>query len=186
MGADSIVDTCIRRQEKLAALSTPRGSWFNQRFSNITVVNSAERSTTSGYAARCLTSLVPAVADLVLIEYSYNDGYSGGETNEFGIHDPAAVKSCMLDNKSARRNYERLVRKLLTMWKQAPAIVGVQYEPWGLGPPFGFWHTGEDEINVVLKYYGVPSLSFRGAYYEAVMAGCKCFQNDIWSIEASL
>ncbi len=88
------------------------------------------------------------------VEYTINDN-QGKEYN--GEHEPWM-------NNSIRQGFERLVRKLL-QFPSSPAVIVLHY--WK--PSFGhFWATLEDEIDVIAKYYSLPSLSFRNTFYRAV------------------
>ena len=56
------------------------------------------------------------------------------------------------------------MRKLLS-FPGNPAVVVVHYWKPSLGH---FWVTSEDEIDVIAKYYSLPSVSFRNTFFQAV------------------
>ena len=60
-------------------------AWVNGTFPNSrhTFTNLAQRGTTSGFAAPCLANLAPADVDLVLLEFTINDGYQNHHENEY-------------------------------------------------------------------------------------------------------
>ncbi|KAK9811600.1 hypothetical protein WJX72_006778 [[Myrmecia] bisecta] len=151
-------------------------TWFAMHFPRVNVTNRAMPATTSSYAARCVANLVPEDVDLVIIEFALND-YSedrhSAEVSQFLSQQTAP--SCDLGAKANRLGYERLVRKL-ALWPSRPAIIGLQFWSDNMGDA-AFWKTSEDEIETVLKYYQVPSLSYRGTYYDAVVDGCPCFSH---------
>ena len=90
----------------------------------------------------CVTVVQSASeADLVIVEYALNDGYSGGETNA-GTFVFYQGNDCSVSNKLARRGYERLLRKILTLLPATPAVLGVQFQPHFT---HNFWQTAEDE-----------------------------------------
>ena len=45
--------------------------------------NTAVPATTSSYISPCISSLVPADVDLVIVEFSFNDGEMSGWTQTF-------------------------------------------------------------------------------------------------------
>jgi hypothetical protein len=110
----------------------------------------------------------------VIVEYDFNDGYTGGETNG-GTFVLKEGTDCSIDNKLARRGYERLLRKVLTFLPTRPALLGVHIKPPSSG---AYWRTAEDENDVVHQYYNVPSVSFRNAYQELLDHRCECFTQD--------
>ena len=97
------------------------------------------------------TAQAASEADLVIVEYALNDGYTGGETNagSFVFHHG---NDCAVSNKLARRGYERLLRKILTFSPVPPAVLGVQFQPHFF--THKFWETAEDGILLVSPWRG--------------------------------
>lgn len=89
---------------------------------------------------------VPVHADLVIVEYAFNDGYDGGEFNG-GTAGRLPGASCDLEHKLSRRGYERLLQKILTFLPATPAVLGLQIQP--PATDFNFWGSAEDELAVV-------------------------------------
>ena len=66
-----------------------------------------------------------------------------------------------------RRGFERLLRKLLKL-PSKPALHYLHvYQPSYMG--HSFWLSAEMEMETILQYYGVPTVSARNALYELLL-----------------
>lgn len=89
---------------------------------------------------------MPPHADLVIVEYAFNDGYDGGETTA-GTVTRLPGSNCDLEHKLSRKGYERLLQKILTFLPAPPAVLGLQVQP--PATEAQFWRSAEDELAVV-------------------------------------
>ena len=79
-----------------------------------------------------------------------------------------------------RRPFERLLRSLLSLPRR-PAVVLVHSYMWArsdapYGRPGTYYSSAERELSELASYYGLPSVSVRGAAFHAMRAGEPCFQ----------
>ena len=75
-----------------------------------------------------------------------------------------------------RAGFERLLRKLskLPAW---PAMLYLHvYQPTYMG--FSFWKGAEMEMETILQYYNVPTVSARNALFHMTMANVTGFSDD--------
>ncbi|GIM07262.1 hypothetical protein Vretimale_11457, partial [Volvox reticuliferus] len=129
--------------------------WMIEAFpsSRITARNGAVPATPSSYMVMCLEQSVDPDVDLVLVEYSLNDGYA----------------DCIVDNDSTKP-MERLLRRLLAL-PGKPAVIMMQVPMYGIAmepdnPQHReFYFTNEDVDAALAHYYDVPYLSLRTALY---------------------
>ncbi|KAK9829365.1 hypothetical protein WJX72_005430 [[Myrmecia] bisecta] len=144
--------------------------WFHETFKAVTVLNQGIPATASHFTAQCVYDIVPFDADLVIVEFTVND--HADRAIPFYSADPSK------ENENVNcKGYERLIRKLLDFPNQ-PAVVAVHY--WGLRHQnmHLFWNTPEDHNDVVNKYYGVPAVSFRNAFYHLIMTQQEGYRPD--------
>lgn len=120
--------------------------------------NGAVSATRSSYAALCLDNHVDADVDLLLLDYTLNDGYS-----EAGFV------------KSSAKVYEQLVRKILAL-PAGPAVFPVMMMKCCARDPEGnrtvalpFFRTVEAEYSTLHSYYDLSSVSVRNALYHKVV-----------------
>ncbi len=72
-----------------------------------------------------------------------------------------------------RRGLERTFRKALQV-PSKPAVLYLHvYQP--DYEEHSFWQGGESQIETIVKYYGIPSISARDALYHLEMAGADGF-----------
>ena len=77
---------------------------------------------------------------------------------------------------SARRGFERLLRKLLKI-PSKPAVQYLHvYQPLYQG--LEFWLSAEMEIETILQYYSIPTVSARNALYHLLIEEVHGFSED--------
>lgn len=103
------------------------------------------------------------------------------------VHHNSPFPSCLpllahppnqpLIHSSARRAFERLIRKLLLL-PQRPAVVLVNaYNYFFDNPRQGaYWSNVETDFTTFAQYYNLVSLSVRGCCYDAMVANTTGFQ----------
>ncbi|PRW51157.1 hypothetical protein C2E21_5422 [Chlorella sorokiniana] len=146
--------------------------WFNwlneisprQQPSEHTLKNPAFGGSTSGIFTVCVNDMVQEDADLVIVEFSLNDGGSTGQFKE---------------NK-LRLSMERLFRKLLAL-PNKPAVVVLSHYGWLVCRQPGsilssYACSAENDFNVMGQYYGLPSLSIRAAAYHLMAQNVSGYQ----------
>ena len=75
-----------------------------------------------------------------------------------------------------RRGFERFLRKLAKL-PQWPALLYLHvWQPDYMGP--AFWHGGEMQVETVLQYYGIPSVSARNALFHLTAQNVSGFAED--------
>ena len=81
-------------------ISTPQVTFPNPGHR---LINTAVPATTSSYISPCIHSLVPSDADLVIVEFSFNDGEMSGWTQVFdapirqaGQHPLGSAPACAM------------------------------------------------------------------------------------------
>jgi len=163
------------------------------------LINTAFGGTTSSIYTMCLEAMV-GDADMVIVEFSVNDSeetpLKKGQIDE---DDPS--------QGSQLKNFERLLRKLMTLPSQ-PAVVLMHYYSWFLSMPErdnrgdyywpvqpniithdpdqwtndrGMYYASiENEYTTIGEYYGLPQLSIRAACYHQMVAGKPGFQTHVW------
>ena len=75
-----------------------------------------------------------------------------------------------------RRGFERTVRKALEMPSKPAVFYLHAYQPEYEG--HSFWQGGETQMETIVKYYGIPSVSARDALYHLEMAGVDGFADE--------
>ena len=76
----------------------------------------------------------------------------------------------------SRRGFERLVRKL-TKIKSWPALMYIHmYQPFRMKN--NFWASAETEMEQILQYYSVPTVSARNALYHLHMNKAHGFAEE--------
>ncbi|PRW61459.1 hypothetical protein C2E21_0239 [Chlorella sorokiniana] len=106
--------------------------------------------------------MVPADTDLVVLEFSINDDYYGGD----------------------RATYEQLLRKLLQLGRAVVTLHHYQYnvrriQDTALGMPKGvFWWGPEQHYSLLAQYYDIPSVSIASAAWRLMAAGVEGFKVD--------
>lgn len=119
--------------------------------------------TSSGIFAACAEQMVAPDADLVFVEFTYND-----HENPY--------------DSPVRRGFEQLLRKLLALPGQ-PAVVMVHYYSWwftyGDGLDRGlYYYPGADQMSVFADYYDFPVVNMRAAVWRLMQAGAPGFKAD--------
>lgn len=162
-------------------------------------INTGFGGTTSSIYTMCVEAMLDD-ADMAIVEFSVNDSedtpLKKGQIDE---DDPS--------QGSQLKNFERLLRKLMTLPSQ-PAVVLLHYYSWFLSQPERdnrgdyYWpvepnsitHTPdqwtndrgiyydsiENEYTTIGEYYGLPQLSIRAACYHQMVAGKPGFQTHVW------
>ncbi|KAL4443895.1 hypothetical protein ABPG75_011632 [Micractinium tetrahymenae] len=130
--------------------------------------NAAKPGITSALFALCGDGLIPQDADIVVLEFAFNDYYAG-----LNITGPE------------RAAYERLVRRVLR-FPSAPAVFSMHF--------FSYWYakakmkapgqalfynTGEDDLAVIAQFYDVPVLSLRNAAIHHMYSNDPGFRVDL-------
>eukprot|EP00873_Tetraselmis_striata_P010420 jgi/Tetstr1/430684/TSEL_020477.t1 len=117
-------------------------------------VNGAFPGAPSSYMSLCVQEHIPRAAQIVFVEYAVNDDdlASIGPKSAWGTSPP-------------KRAFERLLRQLLD-FPSRPAVVLFELFSW-LRHEGNFWLTGEDSHGVLAKYYGIPVISSRSAFYHS-------------------
>ena len=72
-----------------------------------------------------------------------------------------------------RRGLERTVRKALQLPLKPAVFYLHAYQP--EYEEHSFWQGGETQIDTIMKYYGIPSVSARDALYHLMIAGVDGF-----------
>lgn len=128
--------------------------WINTTFPNAAhnLTNAARGGSSSQYYSSCLSGFVQPNVDLVIVEFTLNDYHYAGNGKLF--------------SKDARSGYEVILRKLLST--SSAVLVVHWYSP--ILNHGTFWDTAEDELEVLLNYYQVPSLSWRNAMFKSMAA----------------
>ena len=77
---------------------------------------------------------------------------------------------------SRRRGFERYLRKMAKL-PQWPALLYLHtWQPDYMGP--AFWHGAEMQIDTILQYYGVPSVSARNALWHLSTRNVTGFKDE--------
>ncbi|EFN59203.1 hypothetical protein CHLNCDRAFT_56786 [Chlorella variabilis] len=118
--------------------------------------------TSSGVFTACAEQMVPPSADLVVVEFTYNEP----EDDPF--------------DSPARRGFEELLRKLLKL-RGAPAVVMLHHYAWwftyGDGLDAGlYYRAGEAQLQVFANYYDMPAVSMRNVLWPLMNAGVEGFK----------
>ena len=71
---------------------------------------------------------------------------------------------------------ERAVRKALKIPSEPAVMYLHAYQP--EYEEHDFWRGGESQIDTIMKYYGIPSVSARDALYHLEMAGTDGFADE--------
>ena len=124
--------------------------------------NKGISGTSSAIFSACAEQIVPADADLVVLEFSVND------PDDAEFVDPS------------RKAYEQLLRKVLKR-PGAPAVVQLHHYAWwfahGDGVQFGrFYRPGEGQLGFFANYYDLPAVSVRNALHPLMEAGVEGFK----------
>ncbi|PSC76523.1 Beta-glucan synthesis-associated SKN1 [Micractinium conductrix] len=120
--------------------------------------------TSSGIFTACAEAMVPPTADLVVVEFTYNEP----EDDPF--------------DSPTRRGFEELLRKLLKL-ENGPAVVLLHHYAWwftyGDGVDRGlYYRMGEAQLSVFSNYYDMPSVSMRNVLWPLMAAGVEGFKPD--------
>lgn len=129
-------------------------NWINATYPNPDheCLNKALPAVTSEYFGPCIDVLVPQNADLVFVETVINDG-----TVDW--------------RHSIRRNYERLLRGLLSR-PYPPLVVPIMLFNYHQMQHNGVYRlSAEGEISTIGQYYDLPWLSTRQALFHFTRAG---------------
>ena len=95
---------------------------------------------------------------IVMVQYTVNDN---NPADAGGITDLPVMEN------EWRRGFERLVRKLMKL-PSKPALHYLHvYQPSYMG--HSFWLSAEMEIETILQYYSIPTVSARNALYELLL-----------------
>lgn len=118
--------------------------------------------TSSGIFAACAEQMVLPDADLVVIEFTYNEPHD----KEY--------------DSPQRRGFEQLLRKVLDL-PGAPAVIMLhQYSWWftyGDGLTNGLYYLpAEAQLTVFANYYDMPVVSLRAAVWRLMAAGIDGFR----------
>ncbi|KAG1678961.1 hypothetical protein FOA52_013024 [Chlamydomonas sp. UWO 241] len=125
----------------------------------------------SAYMSLCYALHVPQEADIIFVDYAYNDDWGAqvpiSETNELGSFN------------SMRRPYERLLRKLLS-YPRNPAVVLIHSFVWN-DPmpgvlPGTYYHSAERDLHEFATYYQLQELSVKAGAFHLMQSGTKGFQ----------
>lgn len=129
--------------------------WINTNFPHKQhkLVNSGIPSTGTDVFAACIDRLVPADADLVVVEFS-------------GV---AYWYTHVGANSSFATQYEQLLRKLLRR-PQSPALLLLHHYAWYYAKTDGlsagaYYHTTELQFSTLGQYYDIPQVSVRTAVW---------------------
>eukprot|EP00887_Chlorella_sp_A99_P000470 scaffold17.g470.t1 len=147
--------------------------WLRAAFpaSRARLVNAAQGGTTSNMFDSCAESLVPADADLVVVEFALNDGTMAHCTvDDNGRTDQGSIP--------ARAAYERLLRKLQRLPRR-PAVVVMQSYSFIRGSTGAFHKSAENDMDVFASYYGLPVLSVRAAMYHLMAQNRPGYRVDL-------
>ena len=88
------------------------------------------------------------------------------------------ASDCSLTDWERRRGFERLLRKLLRVPSQPALLYFHVWQPDYMSEVF--WKSAEMEIQDILAYYSVPSVSARNALYHLYMANATGFDSLDW------
>lgn len=129
------------------------------------LLNHAIPAITSGFIAPCAYTMIPDGTDLVMAEFTLNDGADDmTRTNLARFYGKQACSNDM--EGPGRQAVERLVRQILT----GPSKPALMYmHTWAGNRPKPVYYDGvEDRYTTLMSYYGVATLSLRNALNELV------------------
>ncbi|EFN58305.1 expressed protein [Chlorella variabilis] len=120
------------------------------------LLNKGIGATNSGIYAVCFEKLVPAGADLVVVEFTFNE------------------HSAVPFPHPTRRGFEQLLRKLLRL-PASPAVIVLHHYAWfyayGDGVEAGlYYRPAEAQLSTLAQYYDIPAPSVRNALYRMMQA----------------
>lgn len=120
--------------------------------------------TSSGIFTACAEQMVPPEADLVVVEFTYNEP----EDEPF--------------DSPPRRGFEELLRKLLRL-RNGPAVLLLHHYAWwytyGDGVKYGlYYRPGEAQLSTFGNYYDLPTVSMRNVLWPLMRAGIEGFKPD--------
>eukprot|EP00873_Tetraselmis_striata_P001616 jgi/Tetstr1/421880/TSEL_012780.t1 len=115
-------------------------------------VNGAFPGAPSSYMSLCVQEHIPRAAQIVFVEYAVND--------DDLVHWP---KVRVGDEPTQA---VRAPNAAIAAGCSRPAVVLFELFSW-LRHEGNFWLTGEDSHGVLAKYYGIPVISSRSAFYHS-------------------
>eukprot|EP00887_Chlorella_sp_A99_P007996 scaffold12.g7996.t1 len=144
--------------------------WVRAAFpaANVSFVNTALGGTSVDLYSVCIERMLPAGADLVIVDFSVSRGAV------FKDCDCVFKPSVISEN---RANYERLLRKLLAL-PGRPAVVVMNPYAWRSEPKGLYFASLENDRDVVGSYYGLPILSIRAAAYRLMAQNRSGYRVD--------
>eukprot|EP00195_Chlamydomonas_chlamydogama_P012413 CAMPEP_0202908854 /NCGR_PEP_ID=MMETSP1392-20130828/47410_1 /ASSEMBLY_ACC=CAM_ASM_000868 /TAXON_ID=225041 /ORGANISM="Chlamydomonas chlamydogama, Strain SAG 11-48b" /LENGTH=503 /DNA_ID=CAMNT_0049598371 /DNA_START=225 /DNA_END=1732 /DNA_ORIENTATION=- len=160
-------------------------AWLQSAFPEATISarNGAVGSTTSSFLDLCMPNHVDPDVDLVVVEYSVNDGYvhSHLEHEQMYAYE-RVVRKLAQGHISAtqRRGQDPPALMLLHNWRCCRGDhVVISNNKTTVTPTLShFYRNAEDHYNVLAQYYGLPSLSLRNALFHAAASSQQGFMVD--------
>ncbi|RUS25278.1 hypothetical protein BC938DRAFT_472391 [Jimgerdemannia flammicorona] len=124
--------------------------WWNKQFphSGNSIVSGAKPATQSSYFAFCYAEHIPLDVDVILLEFSVNDG--SPFPNPEGAGDSGAIQAM-----------DWLVRSLLRL-PSKPAVIIISLYSFKAGEYF----NGQESHLPVVNYYDIPYISMKNALYD--------------------
>ena len=140
--------------------------WFPDK--SLQLVNAAKGGSTPVYALACTEFLVPAEADIIVVEYNPNIRFSCYALK------PEEARECV--------EFEILLRKLQS-WPGRPLILLLQMgypmpESRQNTPASAFQASAEEGMAVLCAYYGLPYISMRDGVWQSQRAGMPGFADS--------
>ena len=120
------------------------------------LINTAVPATTSSYISPCVTSLVPADVDLVIVEFSFNDGEMSGWTQVFDAPVRSALRAMLPMTRqqaciSEHRSLSRALWVLAGTCLPQKSVQEHSHASAVLQPSLCCWHGGQANLQRAMQ-----------------------------------
>lgn len=148
--------------------------WFKCNYPSVALENAAVAGTTSSFANLCFPKKVGNDANLVIVEFAANN-YLGRDSTSISC----ALKEGVAVSAELHREFEQLIRKILSLPNEPAVLLMHSWSP-NYVDMHNFWDTPEEVLQLIGRYYSVPSISLRDALYFLVKSNETLYQPVDW------